>query len=126
MGADGEPQFAGSGTGDLGLSSLLAQLEQDWSVAKGRLGINNPDEYGPLFSLRRELMELPYKENGTEESHTAWQDALKRNLVADPEEGIERCSKNVTPSIPAPVSRLRLIRANKKQARLLRLRVPEF
>jgi len=83
VGPDGEPQFAGSGTGDPGLSSLLAQLEQDWNVSKGRLGINNPDEYGTLFSLRRELMELPFKEDGSDESHTAWQDALKATLVAN-------------------------------------------
>ncbi|MEM0897618.1 MAG: hypothetical protein AAGJ79_12120, partial [Verrucomicrobiota bacterium] len=81
--AEGEPLFAGSGEGDPGLSSLLAQMEADWDVLKGRLGINNPDQYGTLFSLRRELFQLPYLEDGSEESHTAWQDALRATLVAD-------------------------------------------
>ncbi len=91
VGADGEPQFAGSGTGDPGLSSLLAQLEQDWGVAKGRLGINNPDEYGTLLSLRRELFEIDYAEDGTEPENgsaaetdlQAWKDRLRASLVDD-------------------------------------------
>src|SRR6185369_16056060 len=51
---DGEPQFAGSDTGDPGLSSVMAEMKADWSVLKGRLGFNNPDAYGTTASLRFE------------------------------------------------------------------------
>lgn len=83
VGPNGTPQFGGSGNGDPGLSSFLAKLEADWAVAKGRLGINNPDTYGTLFSLRRELFNLPYKEDGSEEDDAAWQDRLRACLVKD-------------------------------------------
>lgn len=83
VGANGEPLFAGASTGDPGLSSHLAKLQADWNVVKGRLGINNPDTYGTVFSLRRELFQLPYKEDGSEEDHTAWQDRLRASLVKD-------------------------------------------
>ncbi len=83
VGANGEPQIVGSNSGDAGLSSLLAKLQADWSVAKGRLGINNPDAYGTLLSLRRELFNLPYKEDGSVEDDIAWQDKLRSCLVAD-------------------------------------------
>ena len=39
---NGEPQFAGSNTGDPGLSSAMAEMHADWLVLKGRLGFNNP------------------------------------------------------------------------------------
>ena len=74
VGANGKPQIVGSNGGDAGLSSQLARLQSDWEVSKGRLGINNPDQYGTLFSLRRELFTLPYKEDGSVEDHIAWQD----------------------------------------------------
>ncbi len=80
---NGEPQFAGSSTGDAGLSSLLAQLEADWEIAQGRLGINNPDQFGSLFSLRRELFNLPFRDDGSDEDHKAWQDVLKASVVSD-------------------------------------------
>jgi hypothetical protein len=83
VGAGGEPQFAGANSGDAGLSSSLAKLQADWSVAKGRLGINNPDTYGTIFSLRRELFNLPYREDGTAEDHVPWQDKLRSCLVTD-------------------------------------------
>lgn len=83
VGANGEPSFGPSGYGDPGLSSYLAKLQSDWNVAKGRLGINNPDQYGTLFSLRRELLNLAYREDGTVEDDTAWQDRLRASYVAD-------------------------------------------
>ena len=79
----GEPQFAGASTGDPGLSSLLAQLEQDWNVAKGRLGINNPDQYGTLLSFRREHFEIASPEDGSGEKDEAWQDRLRAHIVGD-------------------------------------------
>ena len=81
--ANGEPSFGPSGYGDPGLSSFLANLQSDWNVAKGRLGINNPDQYGTLFSLRRELFNLAYREDGTAEDDTAWQDRLRASYVPD-------------------------------------------
>ena len=42
--ANGAPVYAGSNTGDPGLSSVLAEMKADWDVLEGRLGFNNPDE----------------------------------------------------------------------------------
>jgi len=83
VGPEGEPMFGGSSSGDPGLSSYLAKLEGDWNVAKGRLGINNPDHYGTLFSLRREFYGLPYREDGSDDENTAWQDRLRASIVRD-------------------------------------------
>ena len=55
---DGNPQFAGSNTGDPGLSSVLAEMSADWEVLRGRLGFNNPDLYGTTFSLRTEKFRI--------------------------------------------------------------------
>ena len=49
---DGEPQFAGSDTGDPGISSALAEMKNDWQVVQRRLGFNNPDLYSTIASLR--------------------------------------------------------------------------
>ncbi|MEQ1882877.1 MAG: hypothetical protein ABL878_18125, partial [Burkholderiales bacterium] len=80
---NGEPQFAGSSTGDPGLSSALAEMKADWDVVRGRLGFNNPDAYGTTVSLRTENFRiLP-----TTNSDTAWKDLLlqnrRRDLMAD-------------------------------------------
>jgi len=82
---EGQPQYAGSHTGDPGLSSALAEMKADWDVLRGRLGFNNPDNYGTIVSLRREgLRILP----GTEGAQN-WQDALqtarRANLIEDPD-----------------------------------------
>ena len=80
---NGEPQYAGSATGDPGLSSALAEMKADWDVVKGRLGFNNPDAYGTMFSLRTENFRILPGTN----SDTAWQDLLhesrKRDVLAD-------------------------------------------
>ncbi|MCX6903868.1 MAG: methyl-accepting chemotaxis protein [Verrucomicrobia bacterium] len=80
---NGEPQFAGSDTGDPGLSSALAEMKADWEVLRGRLGFNNPDAYGTTVSLRTEALRiLP-----TSDSDTNWKDVLqaarKANILAD-------------------------------------------
>ena len=50
---NGQPQFAGSNTGDPGLSSVLAEMNGDWSVVRSRLGFINPDAYAsPCFTLQ--------------------------------------------------------------------------
>jgi len=69
----GVPQYAGSDTGDPGLSSTLAEMKADWDVLKGRLGFNNPDAYGTTVSLRTELLRiLP-----TSDGDAGWKDTLK-------------------------------------------------
>ena len=74
---DGKPQFAGSNMGDPGLSSVLAEIGADWSVLRGRLGINNPDTYGTTASLRAENFRiLPGSAGSTE-----WSDYCKDRVT---------------------------------------------
>ena len=76
---NGEPQYAGSDTGDPGLSSVLAEMKADWDVLRGRLGFNNPDAYGTTVSLRTEnLRILP-----TSDGDSTWKDALQAARVSD-------------------------------------------
>ena len=82
---NGEPQYAGSDTGDPGLSSALAEMKADWDVLRGRLGFNNPDAYGTTVSLRTEALRiLP-----TSDSDANWQDVLQAarqaNILEDPD-----------------------------------------
>lgn len=77
--ASGEPQFAGSDSGDPGLSSALAEMKADWSVLKGRLGLNNPDVYGTTFSLRTENFRIHPGTSG----NTGWREILESNRTAD-------------------------------------------
>ncbi len=76
---NGKPQFAGSNTGDPGLSSVLAEMRADWDVVRGRLGINNPDGYGTTVSLRTEQYRLL---PGTE-GDTRWRDRLNVARVSN-------------------------------------------
>ncbi|MBL9168990.1 MAG: hypothetical protein JNN07_14715 [Verrucomicrobiales bacterium] len=80
---DGAPVFAGSNTGDPGLSSAMAEMHADWQVLRGRLGFNNPDAYGTTASLRREHFRI---DSGTE-GQDSWKDVLLRarraNLLDD-------------------------------------------
>ncbi len=97
----GEPQFAGSNTGDPGLSSALAEMKADWGVLRGRLGFNNPDAYGTTVSLRTEKLRiLP----GTE-GDTAWKDTLHRartdNILEDAD--VRRYCMQVDPGAGLPV-----------------------
>ncbi len=82
---DGVPQFAGSNTGDPGLSSALAEMKADWDVLRGRLGFNNPDAYGATVSLRTEL----YRILPGAEGNTNWRDVLNQarraDLLSDPD-----------------------------------------
>lgn len=82
---NGEPQYAGSNTGDPGLSSVLAEMKADWDVLKGRLGFNNPDAYGTTVSLRRENARIIAAADGD----SSWKDVLqlgrKANLLDDPD-----------------------------------------
>ena len=75
---DGNPQFAGSNTGDPGLSSVLAEMSADWEVLRGRLGFNNPDLYGTTFSLRTENFRiLPNTDD------VIWKQVLEESRMTD-------------------------------------------
>ena len=78
----GVPQATVSTLGDSGLAGTMARLQADWSVAKGRLGINNPDPYGTVFSLRRELYRLRDDAADTADD-AAWRQTLERHIVRD-------------------------------------------
>lgn len=75
-------------TGDGGLASILARLNSDWSVVKPRLGINNPDKNGTLFSLRQELFRIR-TDASTSEDDKAWKEVVEQhimsNLLNDPD-----------------------------------------
>jgi hypothetical protein len=83
-----QPQATVSTLGDAGLAGTMARLDADFSVAKGRLGINNPDPAGTLFSLRQELFRIQDDPSKTSDD-TAWKQVLQQhmvpNLMADPD-----------------------------------------
>ena len=80
--SNGAPLATTGTTGDGGLASLLARLQSDWSVVKSRLGINNPDNYGTLFSLRQELFRVR-TDAATTEDDKAWQQALEQHIMSN-------------------------------------------
>ena len=82
---NGEPQFAGSNTGDPGLSGALAEMAADFEVLRGRLGFNNPDGYGTAVSLRTENFRiLPRGTNSVPNAQDmGWADVLNRGRVED-------------------------------------------
>jgi hypothetical protein len=98
---DGQPQFAGSDTGDPGLSSVLAEMYGDWSVVKSRLGFNNPDAYGTTVSLRTENFRFLPGADG----HDNWVDMLtkarKANLLDDPD--VRQSCMQIDPGDGLPV-----------------------
>ena len=80
---DGIPQFAGSDTGDPGLSGALAEMRIDWGVVKNRLGFNNPDLYSTTASLRSGKHRILPGKDGVQN----WGDLLERsrhqNILVD-------------------------------------------
>ncbi len=76
------PQATVSTIGDSGLAGTMAQMNADFAVAEGRLGINNPDQNGTLFSLRHELFRLVNDTNSTADDQ-AWQQTLEQHIVSD-------------------------------------------
>jgi hypothetical protein len=77
-----KPQATVSTLGDSGLAGTMAQLQADFSVAKGRLGINNPDANGTLISLRQELFRILDNPAITSDD-TAWRQTLEQHMVSD-------------------------------------------
>ena len=114
----GEPQATTSTLGDAGLAGTMAQLNADFAVAEGRLGINNPDHYNTLFSLRQELFRiLPHAEDETgsttAEADEAWQQTLEQhivpNVLSDPQvaaycRGLKKADGSATPGFIIPFS----------------------
>ncbi len=78
----GVPQSTTSSLGDAGLAGTMAKLDADFSVAKGRLGINNPDQNGTVFSLRSELYRL-LNDPALTNDDDAWQQTLEQHIVAN-------------------------------------------
>ena len=101
VGADGTPQFAGSNTGDPGLSSALAEMKADWDVVKTRLGFNNPDSYGTTVSLRRELFRLKSDTEGDARWKEILHNARKRDLLEDGD--VRRYCMQISNSAGLPV-----------------------
>ncbi len=80
---DDYPEFAGSNSGDPGLSGILAELQADYSVVSRRLALKNPDAYGTTASLRQENFRILPGDDGDQ----AWADLLqagrRANLLED-------------------------------------------
>jgi hypothetical protein len=110
----GVPQATTSTLGDAGLAGTMAQLNADFAVAEGRLGINNPDHYNTLFSLRQELFRiLPHVENETIAADEAWQQRLEQhivpNVLSDPQvaaycRGLKKADGSAIPGFVIPFS----------------------
>ena len=77
---DGIPQSTVSPLGDSGLAGSLAQLDADFQVAEGRLGLNNPQFNNTTFSLRGELFRL-LDDPDTTADDDAWQQTLEQHIV---------------------------------------------
>jgi len=129
---DGEPQFAGSNTGDPGLSSALAEMKADFEVLRGRLGFNAPDAYNTLASLRSGNLRILPTPTATDESYvtnvvalhgvtnvwrttnnvaredkgaSAWQDFLHKNRMDNilDDTDVRRYCQQVDPGTGLPV-----------------------
>lgn len=97
----GEPQFAGSDTGDPGLSSAMAEMFADWTVVKGRLGFNSPDAYGTTVSLRTENFRILPGTNGNDNWKDILNQARKANILDDPD--VRRYCLQIDPGNGLPV-----------------------
>lgn len=98
---NGEPQFAGSDTGDPGLSSALAEMKADWDVLKGRLGFNNPDAYGTTVSLRQEKYRLLPGQDGDSAWTAILQQGRMDNILND--QDVVRNCLSIDPGDGTPV-----------------------
>ena len=98
---DGEPQYAGSNTGDPGLSSALAEMKADWDVLKGRLGFNNPDAYGTTASLRAGRHRILAGSDGDAEWQNVLEQGRRANLLEDAD--VKRACLQIDPGDGLPV-----------------------
>lgn len=80
------PQATVSTLGDAGLAGTMARLQADWTVVKGRLGINNAAQNSTLFSLRQEFFRI-LKDPAITDDDDAWtqvlQQHMRSNLLTD-------------------------------------------
>ena len=76
---DGDPLPGTSSRGDPGLADILYRMQSNYSVLKGRLGLNNPDNNATWFSLRQELFRISSETN----ANADWRLALSKCLVDD-------------------------------------------
>ena len=98
----GEPQFAGSDTGDPGLSSALAEMGAEWQVLRGRLGFNNPDVYGTTVSLRSENFRILPDSDGDFNWRDVLEGARTSNLLED-EDVVRYCMQiDLGDGLPVP------------------------
>lgn len=74
--ASGQPLVGGS-IGEPGLADVMARMNANWDVLKGRLNFNNPDTETGRFSLRTELFRILASTN----SDKAWRDMLEAHVV---------------------------------------------
>ena len=102
--SEGNPLPTSSSLGDAGLAGVMAKLSADFAVVKGRLGINNPDPYGTVFSLRSELFRIR-TDAATTSDDAAWRQTLeltiKPDLMADPD--VVRYCNNIRKPDGSPV-----------------------
>ena len=117
IGTSSVGDFAGdkpvqSSSGDVGLAGVLGKLSDDWSVVKGRLGINNPDRNGTLFSLRQELFRIR-TDQPTADDNTLWKQVIQQhimsNVLNDPDvaiycNNIRKANGSAVPGIVIPFS----------------------
>jgi hypothetical protein len=80
--SNGVPKSTASTLGDAGLAGTMAQLNADFSVAEGRLGINNPDYTGTVFSLRKEQFRIQEDPDITSDDD-AWKQTLEQHIVSN-------------------------------------------
>jgi hypothetical protein len=91
----GVPKATTSTLGDAGLAGTMAQLNADFAVAEGRLGINNPDHYNTLFSLRQELFRiLPHVDLLSEIAGTLSPEERAENIAANVEANLSNASSD--------------------------------
>ena len=85
---DGDVFATVSSLGDNGLAGAMAKMHADHEEAEGRLGINNPEIYSTLFSLRGENFRIR-DDPGQSADDEAWQQTLeqffKANIMTDPD-----------------------------------------
>ncbi len=75
-------QPVASGLGDPGLAGVLSDLNNEWLIAEGRLGINNPDRNGTLFSLRQELFRIR-TDQASADDNLVWQQVLQQHVMSN-------------------------------------------
>jgi hypothetical protein len=68
--------------GDPGLAGILSDLRDDWAIVEGRLGFNNPDRNGTVFSLRQELFRIPTDQPSANDN-ILWKQVLSQNVMSN-------------------------------------------